>query len=352
MSQARVVVDHTHCGRHVTGLERITLELFSREALAPLEVEIATSRGVLDMALKQTLALPAALAADRRAILICPGFPPSIPAGLFGGRCLPYIHDLFLITRPADLNRRAKLYMAPAFRAAVKRLPRFLVNSESTREELRAFCRADAEIQLYRPTVRNVFSLDAARPTLVSPPSGALKLIALGTVEPRKNLMAAAAIVGELRENGFPDATLDLVGRSGWGGDAERLEKMPGVTMHGYQSIERARELLNSADALISTSHDEGLGLPLLEAQYGGLAVIAPEKPVFREVLGSSGSFVDADDASAAAKKIVAMTEAPDWRARAKAAALANIERWNGLAAADHVQTLRLIARLAGVGGP
>ena len=74
MSQARVVVDHTHCGRHVTGLERITLELFSREALAPLEVEIATSRGVLDMALKQTLALPAALAADRRAILICPGF--------------------------------------------------------------------------------------------------------------------------------------------------------------------------------------------------------------------------------------------------------------------------------------
>ena len=126
MSQARVVVDHTHCGRHVTGLERITLELFSREALAPLDVEIATSRGVLDMALKQTLALPAALAADRRAILICPGFPPSIPAGLFGGRCLPYIHDLFLITRPADLNRRAKLYMAPAFRAAVKRLPRFL----------------------------------------------------------------------------------------------------------------------------------------------------------------------------------------------------------------------------------
>ena len=85
--------------------------------------------------------------------------------------------------------------------------------------------------------------------------------------------------------------------------------------------MERARELLNSADALISTSHDEGLGLPLLEAQYGGLAVIAPEKPVFREVLGSSGSFVDADDAPAAAKKIVAMTEAPDWRARAKASA-------------------------------
>ena len=33
-----IYVDHTHLGRHVTGLERITLELFSRAALAPLEV--------------------------------------------------------------------------------------------------------------------------------------------------------------------------------------------------------------------------------------------------------------------------------------------------------------------------
>jgi len=160
-AQARVIVDHTHCGRHVTGLERITLEMFSREALAPIEVETATSSGVPDMIFQQTVALPARLAMDHRAILLCPGFPPSLPASLFGARCLPYIHDLFLMTRPQDLNRRAKLYMAPAFRAAIKRLPRFLVNSETTGDQLRAHCRPDAEIQLYRPDVRNVFGLDA-----------------------------------------------------------------------------------------------------------------------------------------------------------------------------------------------
>jgi len=348
--QARVIVDHTHCGRHVTGLERITLELFSREALAPLDIDIATSASVPDMIFKQSVALPFELARDRRAILVCPGFPPSMPASLFGARCLPYIHDLFLITRPADLNRRAKLYMAPAFRFAVKRLPRFLVNSESTRDELRAHCRPDARIQLYRPCVRNVFDLDPSGRADRSTPQGALRLIALGTVEPRKNLLAAAAIVSALRVRGCPGASLDLVGRPGWGGDMDALAASPGVTLHGYQPLDRVRDLLQTADALISTSHDEGLGLPLLEAQYAGLPVIAPDKPVFREVLGESGLYIDAADPAAAADRVLALISRTGWRAAAEAAATENLDRWNGLAARDHIETLRLLARLAGAG--
>jgi glycosyltransferase involved in cell wall biosynthesis len=349
-NQGRVLVDHTHCGRHVTGLERITLELFSQAALAPIRVEIAKSSGVADMIFKQTVALPFALARDSRAILLCPGFPPSITASLFGERCLPYIHDLFLITRPEDLNPRAKLYMAPSFRVAIKKLPRFLVNSETTCDELRGFCRSDAQIQLYRPNVRNVFGLDAdGRGELRTTP-GALKLIALGTIEPRKNLLAAGAIVTALRARGFPDATLDLVGRAGWGDDAAKLAATPGVTIHGYQPLERVRELLQSADALISTSHDEGLGLPLLEAQYAGLPVFAPDKPVFREVLGESGLFFDASNANDAADRIAALVSRPEWRAVGRKAALDNLDRWTSLAERDHIEVLRLIARLANGG--
>jgi glycosyltransferase involved in cell wall biosynthesis len=349
IGQARVIVDHTHCGRHVTGLERITLELFSKQALAPIGVDIATSSGVADMIFKQTIALPFALATDRRAVLLCPGFPPSIPASLFGARCIPYIHDLFLITRPADLNTRARLYMAPAFRVAVRKLPRFLVNSETTRDELRSYCRPDARIQLYRPAVRNVFGLDAARIATTSAPQ-TLKLIALGTIEPRKNLLAAAAIISALRARGFANATLDLVGRPGWGDDAKTLAATPGVTVHGYQPIERARELLNEADALISTSHDEGLGLPLLEAQYGGLPIFAPDKQVFREVLGDSGLFLDTTNPVAAADRVIALVSQPGWRDVARKAALENLDRWMGLAERDHIETLRLIARLVNAG--
>ena len=71
-----IYVDHTHLGRHVTGLERITLELFSAAALAPLEVIPVTSHGTRQMVTTQTLGLPMKLATSS-SILLCPGFPPS-----------------------------------------------------------------------------------------------------------------------------------------------------------------------------------------------------------------------------------------------------------------------------------
>jgi glycosyltransferase involved in cell wall biosynthesis len=343
----RILVDHTHCGRHVTGLERITLELFSREALAPLDVEIVGSSGLGDMTYKQQAWMPIQLLRDPKALLLCPGFPPSIPASLFGDRVLPYIHDMFLLNRRQDLNARARLYMVPAFRRAVTRLPHFLVNSETTRTELRAYARPDAQIELYRPAVRNVFGLTdhgrAERDTVTLAP----RLVALGTLEPRKNLQAAGRILEAMRVQGFSDARLDIVGRSGWGPDEQRLAETPGVTLHGYQPIERVREIVGAADALICTSHDEGLGLPLLEAQYAGLAVIAPDRPVFHEVLGASGTFINPRYPAEAAGRIGAMFATPNWRRAAVASAAENLDRWLHLAAKDHGEVLEFIARLS-----
>ena len=346
---ARIIVDHTHCGdRRITGIERITLELFSREALAPLDVEIVPGRGALDMVLRQTFQLPFKLASRPGSVLVCPGFPPSPLASVFGGRVLPYIHDLFLITHRQHQNIRARLYMAPAFRLAVAHLPRFLVNSESTRQELMKFCRPDAQIVLYRPRVRNVFGLAPAShadgPGSVTGP----RLLALGTVEPRKNLAAAADIVEALRQRGMAGARLDIVGRVGWGEDAHALARRAGVTLHGYLSADQLKPLVAQADALISTSHDEGLGLPLLEAQYGGLLVIAPDKPVFAEVLGASGLLVDAASPAVAAGQIAAAMSEPGWRGRASAGASDNLARWNASADQDREQVIALIARLAG----
>ena len=345
---ARVLVDHTHCGRHVTGLERITLELFSRDALAPLDVVPIAAHGRLDMMARQTFAFPFALARDPKAILLCPGFPPSPLVTLFGKRVLPYVHDVFLATRWNDLNARAKVYMAAPFRLALKRLPRFLANSQTTRDEIRKFCAPDAEVALYRPCVRNVFGLSATGRAERSSESGSLRLVALGTVEPRKNLVAAAAILTALRHKGLARARLDIVGRIGWGGEAEKLASVEGVTLHGYKSTSEVCSYLEAADLLISTSHDEGLGLPLLEAQYAGLAVVAPDGAVFREVLGRSGLLIDPADPAGAAEKIAALVAEPDWRQRHAQLAAANLDRWNGAAAGDRGDVIALIDRLAG----
>jgi glycosyltransferase involved in cell wall biosynthesis len=340
-----IYVDHTHLGRHVTGLERITLELFSPAALAPLDIVPVTADGTRQMVTRQTFGLPMRLAASS-SILLCPGFPPSPLLRPFASRVVPYIHDIFLLSRPADLNRRARLYMAAPFKLALRHYPRFLANSSDTRAKLSAHCRSDAAITLYRPPVRNVFDLESKARS--ERETGPLRLVALGTVEPRKNFVAAARIMSALRAKGFPDATLDIVGRQGWGDDWQTLKAFPGVTLHGYQPSGRVKRLLDEADLFICTSHDEGLGLPLLEAQYGGLPIIAPDAAVFHEVLGVSGLFVDPADPAAAAAKIAATLSDRQWRSRHIALAAENLKRWNALASADRDAVIGLIAELAG----
>jgi glycosyltransferase involved in cell wall biosynthesis len=340
-----IYVDHTHLGRHVTGLERITLELFSPAALAPLEIVPVTAQGTRQMVTTQTFGLPMRLAASS-SILLCPGFPPSPLLRPFASRVLPYIHDIFLLSRPADLNRRARLYMAAPFKLALQRYPRFLANSSDTRLKLAAHCRPDAAITLYRPPVRNVFGLESKE--RADRDTQPLRLVALGTVEPRKNFIAAARITSALRAQGFPGATLDIIGRRGWGDDWRALQALPGVNLHGYQPSGRVKQLLHDADIFLCTSHDEGLGLPLLEAQYGGLPIIAPDAAIFHEVLGVSGIFADPADTATAAAKIAATLSHRQWRSRYVRLAAQNLERWNALAAADRDAVIDLIGELAG----
>jgi glycosyltransferase involved in cell wall biosynthesis len=341
-----IYIDNTHLGRHVTGLERITLELFSADALAPLDVVPVTAHGTRQMLTTQNLGLPMRLAAPS-SVLVCPGFPPSPLLRPFASRVLPYIHDDFLITRRAELNTKARLYMVGPFKLALRHYPRFLANSNDTRRKLAAHCRADAEVTLYRPPVRNVFGLEPeARAERDSHPQP-LRLVALGTLEPRKNFMAAANIVSALRAQGFPGATLDIIGRQGWGNGWQMFETMPGVALHGYQPGYRVKQLLRRADLFVCTSHDEGLGLPLLEAQYGGLPIIAPDASVFHEVLGDSGVYIDAADPVSAANQIAAILSTRGWRARYVALAEQNLARWNASADRDREVVIDLIASLA-----
>jgi glycosyltransferase involved in cell wall biosynthesis len=166
-------------------------------------------------------------------------------------------------------------------------------------------------------------------------------------VEPRKNFLAAAQLAAALCELGFPGTRLDIIGRRGWGDDWHVLSAMPCVTLHGYQSDERVRELLTAADLFVCTSHEEGLGLPLLEAQYAGLPIIAPDATIFREVLETSGIFIDPADPAAAAARIVGLLVERGWRSRYVALGARNIARWNALAGTDRDAVITLIAKLA-----
>lgn len=342
-SPRRIVVDQTHLRGHVTGIERVGLDLFSPEALAPHRVEPVRSRGLLHMLMEQQVGIAARGLADPRAMFIFPGFPPGPLAVRLGSRCVVYVHDTFLLTRPADLNWKARRYMAPCFAHAVRHGRRFLVNSESTARALRAFTSPAADVALLRPPARDVFGLAGAAPPRPLQPGETLRLLAIGTIEPRKNYPAAIAITAALNAAGLP-ARLDIVGRIGWGQHAFLTDPPPFLSLHHGIDDSGMRRLVEQSHLLISTSKAEGLGLPLLEVQHGGLPVVAPPGEVFEEVLAGSGLHVPPEKADEAAAAIGMWVQGQDALPAAAAASRANAARWAGLAAADAATFRRSLA--------
>ncbi len=122
-------------------------------------------------------------------------------------------------------------------------------------------------------------------------------------------------------------AELHLVGRVGWGRHAFLDDPPPFLHRHGYLSDAELRGLAGSCHLLLSTSKAEGLGLPLLEVQHGGLPVVAPDEAVFREVLGRSGLLIRPEAPDTAARTLLAWL-AGDGLARAAEASRENVGRW------------------------
>jgi glycosyltransferase involved in cell wall biosynthesis len=344
MTAARVYLDLTHLGRHVTGIERIAIDLFERAPFAGAEIVPVRSDNVASMVFKQQIILPLLALVKPSAQFVFPGFPPSPAFALLPKRTHLYVHDTFLLTRTEDLSFKARFYMRPSFAIAVRRLRNFFVNSEKTAAELQPFIAADANVTPYRPPVKNPFGLSANARASNAQRGQQLKLVSLGTVEPRKNYQAAVQILHALRASTHPGAELHIIGREGWGAAADAVRGQPGVIVHGYLPKDEVKHILESADVYLCTSHDEGLGLPLLEAQFAGLPIVAPDQPVFREVLAASGTYIQPADAANSAETIAMLLTKPNWRASAAKAAISNVQRWNKVSEKDQRAVLSLFA--------
>ena len=151
ISLPETIIDCSHLGRKTTGIERITEELFSDEALGGCQVVRLKASSIGGMLFQQWFGILYAAIKYPKSLIITPGFPPSILATLLlKKRLVPYIHDVFLLTREQELNPRARYYMRPSFAFAVKRLNSFFVNSVKTKQDLQQFCYQDQHHHDYR----------------------------------------------------------------------------------------------------------------------------------------------------------------------------------------------------------
>lgn len=344
----RYFLDLTHLdNRRVTGIERMSIEQFGPDLIADATARPITTvraRGRWSMLARQLVDLPQRMIVHRRATMLCPGFPPSIPLmTVASSRVVACIHDLFPLTQSTTLNRFGRLYIAPTMRYCLRRGRRFIVFSETMRDELCGYVRPNATIHLYRPFIRNVLELTAEAPTPTGDDDSTIHVLSIGTVEPRKNYAQAAAICRAAGELLGRPVVLDIVGRAGWGSVAEQLRADDVVRLHGYLDPTTMNRLVGRCHLFFYPTLAEGLGLPALEAQYSGLPVLANDLPILRETLATSAAFVDVTNVTAAARLLAALLSDRAQLDRMRAASLANLTRWNALARQDRAALVGLL---------
>ena len=134
-------------------------------------------------------------------------------------------------------------------------------------------------------------------------------LLAVGTLEPRKNLQVALQAFMQLPPAIRKHYPLVLVGMKGWHTSALEEQMAPmiragEVRQLGYLSREDLATVIAGALTLIYPSIYEGFGLPPLEAMACGVPVIASNVSSLPEVVGDTGVLIDPHDAEAVAQAI------------------------------------------------
>lgn len=231
-----------------------------------------------------------------------PGFLPF----RFDGPTVITIHDLsplrFPETHPAQRVRE----FSEQLPKAIDRAARIIVDAESVRQEIVATFGVPPErvhtIHLgvsaeYRPRSLSEMAPVLERHQLV--PGG--YLLAVGTLEPRKNLLRTIDAYIGLPQKLRSSTPLVIAGMRGWlAQDLEsrirQYEQRGEVRWLGYVPADELPLLYSGAAMLVYPSLYEGFGLPVLEAMASGIPVITSNRASLPEVAGDVGVMINPDD--------------------------------------------------------
>ncbi len=183
----------------------------------------------------------------------------------------------------------------------------------------------------------------------VGPLSGKRFVLALGTVEPRKDLPLLVKAFDSVADEDH-DIVLVIAGKDGWGSDAltgaiTRARSRSKIFRLGYVSAPTRRWLLKNAVVFAYPSIYEGFGFPPLEAMSFGTPVVSTDAGALGEVLSKESAWlVESGDADGLAEAISKVAGDPLVASRMREAGLAHVGQFSWDRCAGELASLYRLA--------
>ncbi len=274
------------------------------------------------------------------------------------------VHDLSFLRFPAAFRPVNRTYLTLMTRMATRRARRVIAVSESTRQDVLAFCGVPPErVEVIYNGVTEEFcpaAPDMVRDFIARRGLPERFILYLGTLEPRKNLVRLLEAYALLRQmsddNGSSDVPpLVVAGGQGWyyREILERVEVLgleANVRFPGFIPQQELPWYYRAAAIFVYPSLFEGFGLPVLEAMASGTPVITSTASSLPEVAGDAALMVHPKDTEGLAGAMGRVLREPELADKLRRAGLkrASCFSWDRTAQA----TARLHRRvLTGAGG-
>jgi glycosyltransferase involved in cell wall biosynthesis len=249
------------------------------------------------------------------------------------------VHDTTPFTMQSTVSSAARRFPA-MIRRAVGQGAWVHTISDNAAGELRTLLNTDRVVTVYPGPVHGTVAATQL-PALVRPPF----LLAIGTIEPRKNHARLVAAFAVARRE-VPDLQLVLVGAAGAASPdvAETIARLGlrdnEVVVTGFVDDGTRAALLRDAVALAYPSLDEGFGFPLLEAMASNTPIVASHAGAIPEIAGDAALLVNATDVDAIAAALVSVCTDDDVRRNLVLAGQARLPRYSWREAATSMATL------------
>jgi glycosyltransferase involved in cell wall biosynthesis len=247
------------------------------------------------------------------------------------------IHDLGYRYFPGAHRLASRLYLELSTRWSAWSARRIIAISEQTRRDLMRAYRVPAERidvvyhgihERFRPPADPAAALATVHTLGLRPPY----LLAVGTIQPRKNYPRLIAALARLRAAGYPHQ-LVIVGRAGWLA-AETLAAPAAygvasqVVLTGYLPDELLPAVYANAEAVVLPSLYEGLGMPAAEALACGTPLACADTTALPEVAGQAAVYFDPRSVDSMVSALSQLLATPTRRAALRQAGLAQAARF------------------------